>query len=210
MKILIGYDGSECADAAIGDLRKAGLPEIAEAQVLTVAEVWLPPPDPSEIAEDSAKGVDSILAPMYAKARRAVQEAERLANRGQTRVSALFPKWTVTSTASSGSPAWELVFTADRWQPDLIVVGSQGMSAIGRFVLGSVSQVVLNESQSSVRIARGRIEGQDTAIRIIVGVDGSAESEIAVREVAGRAWPTSSQVKLVVVDDPSQREFCWR
>jgi len=26
MKILIGYDGSECADAAIDELRRAGLP----------------------------------------------------------------------------------------------------------------------------------------------------------------------------------------
>ena len=207
MKILIGYDGSECADAAIGDLRKAGLPEIAEVQVLSVAEVWLPPPDPSDSAESSAKGVDSIIAPMYAKAKRAVQESERLADRGRARVSALFPKWTVTSIASYGSPAWELVFTADKWQPDLIVVGSQGMSAIGRFVLGSVSQVVLNESQSSVRISRGGVEEPDTPVRIIVGVDGSAESETAVREVASRAWPANSQVKLVVVDDPISVSF---
>jgi len=27
MKILIGYDGSHCADAALDDLRRAGLPE---------------------------------------------------------------------------------------------------------------------------------------------------------------------------------------
>jgi hypothetical protein len=29
MRILIGYDGSECADAAIDDLRRAGLPREA-------------------------------------------------------------------------------------------------------------------------------------------------------------------------------------
>ena len=47
MKILIGYDGSECAMAAIEDLRRAGLPERAEANILTVADVWLPPtPEP--------------------------------------------------------------------------------------------------------------------------------------------------------------------
>lgn len=207
MKILIGYDGSECADAAIGDLRRAGLPEVAESQVLIVAEVWLPPPDPSDPATGFANALDSIIAPMYAKARRAVQEAEKLADRGRSRVSALFPKWTVTSGASYGSPAWELVFTADRWQPDLVVVGSHGMSALGRFVLGSVSQVVLNESQSSVRIARGRVEEPDTPVRIIVGLDGSGESETAVREVASRAWPANSQVKLVVVDDPISVRF---
>lgn len=206
MKILIGYDGSECADAAIGDLRRAGLPENAEAQVLTVAEVWLPPPDPGEGA-GSAKRVDSIIAPIYAKARRAVEQAESLANRGRSRVSALFPRWTVTSSASYGSPAWELVFAADKWQPDLVIVGSHGHSALGRFVLGSVSQVVLNESQSSVRIARGRVEEPDTPVRIIVGLDGSAESEAVVREVASRVWPTNSEVKLIVVDDPISVNF---
>jgi hypothetical protein len=34
MKILIGYDGSECADAALDDLTHAGLPPDAEAQFL--------------------------------------------------------------------------------------------------------------------------------------------------------------------------------
>ena len=40
MKILIGYDGSECADAALDDLTHAGLPLDAEAQILSVGEVW--------------------------------------------------------------------------------------------------------------------------------------------------------------------------
>ena len=30
MKILIGYDGSECADAALDDLTQAGLPSSVE------------------------------------------------------------------------------------------------------------------------------------------------------------------------------------
>ena len=53
MKILIGYDGSNCADAALDDLKCAGLTENVEAHVLSVAEVWLPPPPPSsdEIVE---------------------------------------------------------------------------------------------------------------------------------------------------------------
>jgi hypothetical protein len=44
MKILIGYDGSECADAALEDLKGAGLPKTAEALVMTMADVFLPPP----------------------------------------------------------------------------------------------------------------------------------------------------------------------
>jgi len=206
MKILIGYDGSECADAAIDDLRRAGLPQKAEVQVLTVAEVWLPPPYPTETNSGAAR-VDSVIAPIYAKARRAVEEAQNTANRGRARVSTLFPSWSVTGTGSYGSPAWELVFLADKWQPDLVVVGSHGHSALGRFVLGSVSQVVLNEAQCSVRIARGRVEEPDAPVRLIVGLDGSPESAAVVEVVANRTLPANSQIKLVVVDDPVTVNF---
>lgn len=208
MKILIGYDGSDYADAAIGDLRRAGLPAKAEVQILTVAEVWLPPPDPNQTQASSADPkVSSIIAPMYAKARRALQEAEAVANRGRDRVAALFPDWTLSANATSGSPAWEIVFAADNWQPDLVVVGSQGQNALGRLVLGSVSQVVLNEAQCSVRIARGRVEEPDAPVRLLIGLDGSPESESVVHEVASRSWPANSQVKLIVVDDPTDLTF---
>ena len=104
--------------------------------------------------------------------------------------------------ASCGSAAWEVVFRADQWKPDLIVVGSHGRTALGRFVLGSVSQRVLTEARCPVRIARGRIEEPDSPVRIIVGIDGSLGSEEAVRAVAARTWPPNSEVKLIVVDDP--------
>ncbi|MCE3240603.1 MAG: hypothetical protein K0Q83_1110, partial [Deltaproteobacteria bacterium] len=42
-KLLIGYDGSEHADAAIDDLQRAGLPQDVEAIVLSVADAFLPP-----------------------------------------------------------------------------------------------------------------------------------------------------------------------
>src|ERR671925_1657443 len=44
MKILIAYDGSECAELAIDDLKRAGLPTRAEAIVLTIAEELIPAP----------------------------------------------------------------------------------------------------------------------------------------------------------------------
>lgn len=44
MKLLIGYDGSQCANAALDDLRRAGLPREAQAIILSVFEQWLPAP----------------------------------------------------------------------------------------------------------------------------------------------------------------------
>jgi len=37
MKILIGYDGSDSADAALDDLQRAGLSDVAEALIVSVA-----------------------------------------------------------------------------------------------------------------------------------------------------------------------------
>jgi hypothetical protein len=39
MKVLVGYDGLSCADAALHDLRRAGLPGVVEAVVMSVADV---------------------------------------------------------------------------------------------------------------------------------------------------------------------------
>ena len=51
MKVLVAYDGSKCADAALDDLRRAGLPPDAQIKVLSVVENWLPPPSALEIIE---------------------------------------------------------------------------------------------------------------------------------------------------------------
>ena len=205
MKILIAYDGSSCADAALDDLQRAGLPPEAEAQIISVAEVWLPPPPPS--AEEILERAGEVKAPsdfkrVYSRGSAAMKEALALAERASARVKTNFPGWKVFADADCGSPAWEVVFRADEWKPDLIVVGSHGRTALGRFVLGSVSQRVLTEAKCSVRIARGRIEEPGSPVRLIVGIDGSPGSEGAVRAVAARTWPTGSEVKVIIVDDP--------
>ena len=210
MRILIGYDGSECADAALDDLAQAGLAETGEVHILSVAEVWLPPPPPSsyEIIEEARTAHSPAeLQRDFAKRCEAAKEALALAERARDRVKSRFPNWKVTADSACGSPAWELVAKADEWKPDLIVVGSHGRTALGRFVLGSVSQRVLTEALCSVRIARGRIEEPNSPVRIIVGTDGSAASEVASRAVAARRWPAQSEIKVIAVDDPSAPDF---
>jgi hypothetical protein len=54
MKVLIAYDGSDSADTAIDGLQRAGLPAAeVEALVVSVGEVWLPPPAHDEVIDDT-------------------------------------------------------------------------------------------------------------------------------------------------------------
>ena len=210
MRILIAYDGSDCAEAALDDLTQAGLPEAAEAIVMSITEVWLTPPPVSsyEIVEQAMSvQVPADLKKVYVKGSHAVKAARALAEKGAARIRATFPGWKVTTEAIYGSPAWELVFKADKWKPHLIVVGSHGRSALGRFVLGSVSQRVVAEAHATVRIARGRVEEPGSPVRIIIGIDGSPASQAAVRAVAARNWPLQSQARVVIVDDPLKPTF---
>jgi nucleotide-binding universal stress UspA family protein len=170
MKILIAYDGSSHADAAIDDLRRAGLPREAEAVVVCVRQETM-----------------------------AQEEAQNLAHAASQRALSYFPAWEVWTEVRSGAPAWELIRKADDWRADLLVVGSQGRSALGRLLLGSVSQKVVTEAGCSVRVARNSVRESDAPVRIIIGVDGSVYSDAAVDEVARRVWPEGSVVKVISV-----------
>jgi nucleotide-binding universal stress UspA family protein len=75
---------------------------------------------------------------------------------------------------------------------------------LGRLVLGSVSQNVLTHALCSVRISRrppADAAPRAGAVSIIVGIDGSRHSALAVSAVAGRVWPSGTEVKVVAAVD---------
>lgn len=205
MKILIGYDGSACSDAAFDDLRSTGLPQDAEAVVISVAEAWLPPPPEGMSVSDHLKNLQTEPQPFagWKAGAQAVADAEALANKGADRLRTNFPGWTVSAQATYGSPGWEIVAKADEVAANLVVVGSQGLNALERMFLGSISQKVLAEAHCSVRVARGRNDEDPGTTRIVIGFDGSAGSHAAVEAVAVRSWPTGTEAKLVSASDMS-------
>jgi nucleotide-binding universal stress UspA family protein len=113
-----------------------------------------------------------------------------------------FPGWKIKAEESSGSPAHEILKKAEDWAPDLIGLGSQGHSRLGRFLLGSVSQKIVNEAHCSVRVARGTAWKDGSPVRILVGLDGSWASSAAVHSISMRMWPPASEVRLITVVDP--------
>lgn len=202
MKILVAYDGSPYSEAAIDDLKRAGLPAEGEAVILSVAEVWMPPADAEDIHLTDDPYINRVVSKRHEKGEKAIAESQAFATQAEERLKNILPGWTISSSATYGSPAWEIISKADEVSPDLIVVGSQGQSGISRFFLGSISQKVLTEAHSSVRVARGKIDVDDSPIRVVVGFDSSKGAEAAVNAVVSRNWPAGTEVKLIAVTDP--------
>jgi nucleotide-binding universal stress UspA family protein len=187
MKILIGYDGSAGAEAALADLKRAGLPRKAEVVVLSVAKELIPAP----------ASIGGVTTPFPADEFKAQREALTLARSAKAAIKPLFPDWQVRAEAAIGSPASILIRKADEFEPDLVVVGSHGHTALGRFFFGSVSQKVLHEAHGSVRVARGAGKNADEPVRIVAGIDGSEGAQAAVKEIATRHWPAGSEARVV-------------
>src|SRR5688500_2406548 len=135
MKVIIAYDGSACANAALDDLARAGLPSSGRAVVLSAGRTWplfseIPPPH-------------SVMDQELAAARKTAAGAAERAH-------AQLPAWEVRSEGVLESPQWAIIQKADDWQADLIVLGSHGRSAVGRALFGSVSHSVLTHAKCSV------------------------------------------------------------
>jgi nucleotide-binding universal stress UspA family protein len=202
MKILIGYDGSEDAAAVLEDLQHAGLPADVEALVMSVADVFVPPPVDEVLDNTFPMYVPDGVRRAHERARQKLDQAKDLARRASELIGSKFPKWRVIHHAEADSPAWALIRNADEWKPDLIVMGARGHSVLGgRLILGSISQRVLYEARCSVRIARDLDKEPGAPIRILIGVDSSADANAAVDAVCNREWPKGTEVGLLAVVD---------
>jgi nucleotide-binding universal stress UspA family protein len=204
MNIVIAYDGSNHAKAAVDDLRRSGMPRGVNALVVSVGETFLPTPSATSAFIDvgsMSHRVVSTLVQAKAETAQAIAEASVLAREGTQRVHSHFPRWGVYADHAVGTPAHAITQKADDWRADLIVVGSHGRSALARLVLGSVSQQVATESRCPVRVARHVTDRGNTPVRIIIAVDGSPDAEAAVHAVALRAWHESTEVRLIAVED---------
>lgn len=215
MKILVGFDGSDCARAAIEELRLAGLPARGEAVVLSVADLVTETPltaygvtgEPIHPALSTA-----ALEAMRLASEKALAEAQSAAAAGVDLLAGVLPGWNIRAEALADSPYWALVRRAGELKSDLLVVGSHGRSAMGRLVFGSVAQNVLSHAPCSVRIGRrmpvaaGDAPAMSGAIaaplRLLLAVDASPDSALATEALRCRRWPSGTEVRVVTVIDP--------
>ena len=199
-KVLVAYDGSEGACAALDDLARAALPDAIDARVVAVASDDIPQLVEVATPED---GGDEGPGPVRIRKRieDAMQRAGAVAEEAAALLAQRFPRWRVDTRPLRGSPASAIVLEADTWGADLVVVGSRGRLRAARFLLGSVARKVVTEARCSVRVARPSDTGAVAPARILVGHDGRPAGREALAAAAARAWPAGTEVRVVAVED---------
>ncbi len=195
MRLLIAYDESEPAQAALEDLGRAGLPTDCDAIVLSVEDAWLPQ-DAQSIAAQSPIPHE----PVHLETLNAVEESRKAAERAAAQLRIQFPGWNVEAEACADSPAWAILRKAEGLEgglkADLVTMGAASQSALSGAILGCVSQKVVTYCKCSVRVSRPRQGAADAAPRLIVGVNGSEDSNQAVKAVRSRVDEAAMPAKL--------------
>lgn len=190
MKLLIGYDGSKDSEGALMELDRMGLPDRCAVHVLTVTLPWMPlagaTPLPDKMSKQAARFAGE-----------AVETARLLAEEAAADIITNHPHWTVSAEGRIGDPAEALHAAAKEGKYDLLLVGSHGRTALGRLLMGSVSQKLLHHMETGLRIHRLRKVRRSGGPRLLVAVDGSKASDAVIDAVIARTWPKSTRIKVV-------------
>jgi nucleotide-binding universal stress UspA family protein len=202
MKLLVAYDGSASADAALASLERAGLPATVDAHVLTISDVWVPSSIEATVDEDPG----DVEVVVEGRGIRALLEARGIARGARERLMRRFPGWTVHADAHADAAVPGILEKILAWRPDMVVVGTHGRSLIGRVLLGSVSHRLLSEAGCSVHIGRAPVRTIGP-LQIVVGIDGSIDADEAVLALARRDLPAGTQIHLVSACSPIELQY---
>lgn len=146
MKILLAVDGSACSDAAIEETLRRPWPAQSEVKVITAFETPL------------MVGIEPWAAtPTYLdQLEKAVREtAEAITDGALEKLKAIKDiTLEISGETIQGPPGQVIVEEAERWGADLIIMGSRGLGAWNRLLLGSVSSAVIHHAKCSVEIVR--------------------------------------------------------
>jgi nucleotide-binding universal stress UspA family protein len=186
VKILLAVDGSEASTIAISAVESLSLPPDSTVELLTVIPdtPWTYGPWPAVAMIQSQDALDRADADVRAWLDDIVAG---MTTHGRT----------IHTMVRHGRPASEIVFEADRFEADMLVVGARGHSAVERIFVGSVSSEVVDEARCPVFVVRSL-----GVRRILVATDGSADGELAAAFVGTSRIFGDPAVKVISVVDP--------
>ena len=148
MKVLLAVDGSDCSDAAVQEIAQRPWPVGTIIKVFSVAE-WphMGAVEPWGLSNDYFIELDKV---QNEKAQAAVDQAIAVFHAHKNLAVE------VISTQERGHVPTTILDEAEKWEADLIVVGSHGYQGFKRFLLGSVAQTIASHAKCSVEIIRQR------------------------------------------------------
>ncbi|EKR62394.1 universal stress family protein [Leptospira weilii str. 2006001853] len=138
-KILVPVDGSESSKKALEVAIAIAKAANANLTILEVIEEFGPLPGYYEKAPEGKDRVKWISEQRFEKIHSPLDESPDL-------------KW--DRLVLEGYPADTIVETATKGNYDMIVIGSRGLSAVGRFLVGSVSDRIVHHATCSVTVVR--------------------------------------------------------
>ncbi len=146
MRVLIAYDGSPDAEAAVEDVASRPWPKGTKVRLVTVLEMPLATaPANFEFYGPMIVGVEtSLREDAYGKIQKALAKFKPRED--------LEPSYEI----KEGHPKSALLEAIQEWQADLAVVGSHGRTRMERLFLGSVSHALVTHSPCSVEVVRNR------------------------------------------------------
>ncbi|MGV0814518.1 universal stress protein [Mycolicibacterium boenickei] len=197
MKVVLGYDGSLAANAAISG--GAALFPGADAVVVYLCT----PPFGSKglraRLRHSARNVDELIDLVDNESER---EAARVVDTGVILARAAGWKPEALVKRTWAGEGLGLAQVAEQLEPDVLIVGARGIGATDS-KLGSVSDLVVHHAPRAVLVvSQHMVSAEYDAVAdgpVVVGIDGSAGSERAL--TAARALFPNREVVSVAVDD---------
>jgi len=104
--------------------------------------------------------------------------------------------------ARQGDPSDVIVREATEMGAGLVIVGAPAAGRSTHLLGGSVARRVLRFAHCSVRICRPGPEADTGGFRVLVPVDGSDYSKMAVVSLTARAWPGQTVFEVLSVVEP--------
>lgn len=146
MKILLAVDGSACSDAAIEEVLRRPWPPQSEIRVVSAFET------PLMVGIEPWAATPSYFDQLEAAVR---DGAKAVIDRALEKLKTIEDATLKISSETIQGPAGQMIVeAAERWGADLIIMGSRGLGAWNRLLLGSVSSAVVHHAKCSVEIVR--------------------------------------------------------
>lgn len=147
-RILIAYDGSPQAQAAVREVAGRSWPFGTEVRVLSIQEMFAP--SAVLTLEAGVAGTAALW-----EVDQEIQAHRTAALRDACSILS-FRGLQVSESSIGGDPRREVVAEAERWRAHAVFMGASGLGDIERILLGSVSTATVTHAHCTVEIVRHR------------------------------------------------------